>query len=128
MAILTGLWHRFSNSLPWCCLSPFHLRGVVKPDQGLGPISLCNRDLCQGLVVHLWQKDLTWRMGMRLIQMARSLLVVVPPSVLPMLGGRGAMGVSTPDVLPSLASSSSSAVFQVGMLLSFFRSVEKHYF
>ena len=39
------------------------------------------------------------------------------PPVLPILGGRG---VGAPDVLPSSASSSSSsAVFQVGMLFNF---------
>ena len=58
---------------------------------------------------------------MRLIQVARSLLVAVSPPVLPMLGGRGSVGVSTPDVSQSSASlSSSSAVFQVGMLFKFF--------
>ena len=37
-----------------------------------------------------------------------------------MLGGRGALGVRTPDVLQSSASSSSSsAVFQVGLLFNF---------
>ena len=55
---------------------------------------------------------------MRLIQVVRSLLVEVSPPVLPMLGGNGANGVGIPDVLPSSASSaSSSAVFQVGMVL-----------
>ena len=53
--------------------------------------------------------------------MARSLLVAVSPPVLPILGGKGAMMVSTPDVSWSSASSlSSSAVFQVGMLFKFF--------
>ena len=42
--------------------------------------------------------------------MARSLLVAVSLPVLLILGGRGAVGVSTPDVLPSSASSSSSSV------------------
>ena len=115
-AILTGLWHRFSNSLPWVCLSLFHLRGVVKPDQGLGSISLCKRDLCEGLVVHLELGGLTCRVGMRLIQVARSPLVAVSPPVLPILKGRMAVEISAHDVLPSSASSSSSsAVFQVGM-------------
>ena len=35
MAILTGLWCRFSNSLPQVCLSPFPLRGVARPGHGL---------------------------------------------------------------------------------------------
>ena len=67
----------------------FPLRGVVNPGQGLGSISLCKRDMCHGLVVHLWLRGLTWRMGMRLIQVARSLLVAVSPPVQPILGGRG---------------------------------------
>ena len=88
-----------------------------KPGHGLGSISQCKRDLCQGLMVHLWLRGLTWRMGMRLILVARSLLVAVSPPVLPILGGRGAIGVSAPDVSePSASSSSSSAVFQVSML------------
>ena len=58
---------------------------------------------------------------MRLTKVARSLLVAVSPPVLPTLGGKGSMGVSTPDVLQSSASSSSSSVvFQIGMFFKFF--------
>ena len=90
------------------------------PGHGLGSISQCKRDLCQGLVVHLWLTGLIWRVGMRLMQVARTLLVAVSPPVLPILGGKGAVGVSAPDVVQSSASStSSSAVFQVGMLFTF---------
>ena len=92
MAILTGLWHRLSKSLPWVCLSPFPLRGVARPGHGLGSISQCRRDLCQGLVVHLWLRGIPWRVGMRLIQVARSLLIAVSPPVLPILGEKGAVG------------------------------------
>ena len=46
---------------------------------------------------------------MRLIQVARSLLVAVSTPVLPILGRKGPMGVSTPDVSWSSASSSSSS-------------------
>ena len=125
MAILTGLWQRLSSSLPWVCLSLFLLRGVERPGHALGSISQCRRDpckgLCQGLVVHLCLRGLTWRVEMRLIQVARSLLVVVSPPALPILGGKGSVVVSTPDVSCFLASlSSSSAVFQVGMLFRFF--------
>ena len=120
MAVLTGLWHRLS-SIPWVCFSIFLLGGVAKPGHKLGSISWCRRDLCQGLVVHLWLRGLTWRVGMRLIQVARSLLVAVSPPVLPLLGGKGPMGVGAPDVSWSSDSSScSSAVFQVGMLFKFF--------
>ena len=120
MAILTGLWHRLSNSLPWVCLILFPLRGVARSGHRLGSISWCRRDLCQGLVIHLWLRGLTWRPGMRLIKVARSLLLAVSPPVLPIVGGKGLMGVSTPDVLQSSASSSSSsAVFKVGMLFTF---------
>ena len=73
-------------------------RGWQKPGPGLGSIPLCKRDLCQGLVVLPWLRDLTWRVEMRLIQVARSLMVAVSPPVLLILGGRGAMGVSAPDV------------------------------
>ena len=58
---------------------------------------------------------------MRLIQVARSLPVAMSPPVLQTLGGKGFVGVGTPDVsLSSASSSSSSAVFQVDMLLKIF--------
>ena len=60
---------------------------------------------------------------MRLIQVARSLLVAASPPVLLRLGERGC-GVSTPGVPEYSASSASpssiSAAFQVGMLFKFF--------
>ena len=72
-------------------------------------------------MVHLWLSGLTWRVGMGLIQVARSLLVAMSPPVLLILGGMGPMGVGAPDVSwCSASSSSSSAVFQVGMLLKLF--------
>ena len=121
MAILTCLWHRLSSILLWVCLNPFLLRWVARQGQGLGSISWCRRDLCQGLVVLSWLRGLTWRVGMRFIQVARSLLMVKSPPVLLTLGGKRSVGVSTPDVSWSSASSSSSpAVFQVGMLFKFF--------
>ena len=61
---------------------------------------------------------------MRLIQVARNLLVAVSPPVLLRLGERGAVGVGGHDVLESSASSASSsstsAAFQVSMLFKFF--------
>ena len=56
--------------------------------------------------------------------MPRSLLVAVSPPILLRLGEKGAMGVGTPDVPESSASSASlssvSAAFQVGMLFTLF--------
>ena len=46
MAVLIGLWHRL---ILWVCLSPFLLKGVARPDYGLGSNSQYRRDLCQGL-------------------------------------------------------------------------------
>ena len=91
----------------------FPLRGATRSSYGLGSISWCRRDLCHGLVVHLWLRGLTRRVGMRLVQVARTLwLSVSPPVLLQILGGKGSVGISTPDVSWSLASSSSSsAVF-----------------
>ena len=58
---------------------------------------------------------------MNLFQVARSLLVAVSPPLLLILGGKGSVGVGAPDVSCSSAySSSSSVVFQVGMLFKFF--------
>ena len=58
------------------------------------------------------------------VQVARSLLVAVSPSVLLTLGVNGAVGINTPDVPESSASSafssSKSAAFQVGVLFKFF--------
>ena len=60
------------------------------------------------------------RVGLRLIQVARSLLVVVPVPVLLIIGRRWAIGFGTADVSKSTASlSSSSSVFQVGMFSHF---------
>ena len=99
----------------------FPPKRVERLGHGLSSISRCRRDLCQSLVVLPWLRGLTWRMGMRLIQVARSLLVAVSPPVLPTLGGKGSMGVGTPDTSWSSASSSSSyAVLQVGRLFRFF--------
>ena len=121
MAVLTGHRHRLSSSLLWVCCSLFLLRGVARPGHRLDSISWCRRDMCQGLVVHSWPRGLTGRVGMRLIQVARSLLVAMSPPVLPTLGGKGSMEVGTPDVSWSSASSISlPAVFQVGMLFKIF--------
>ena len=57
---------------------------------------------------------------MRFIQVARSLLLAVSQPVLLITGGKGSVGVGTPDVSQSSASSSSSSVvFQVGILFIF---------
>ena len=60
------------------------------------PNSQCRRDLCQGLcwglVGHVCLRGLTWRVGMRLIWGARSLLVAVSPSVLLGQEEKGALG------------------------------------
>ena len=125
MAILIGLWHRL---ILWVSLSLSHLRGVTRPGHGLGSNSQYRRDLCQGLcqglVGHLCLRGLTWRVGMRLIQVARSLLVAVSPPVLLSQEEKGGVGVSTHDVpepsTSSASSSSTSAAFQVGMLFKFF--------
>ena len=107
-------------------LSPsFPPKRVARPGHRLLSISWCRRDLCQGLcqglVVPPGLKGLNWRVGMRLVQVARSLHVAISPLVLLTLGGKGSVGVGTPDVPWSSASSSSlSAVFQVDMLLKFF--------
>ena len=65
------------------------------------------RDLCWSVLVPLWQRGLTWRVGLKLVKVAESLLVLVSQPVLLTLGIRGAMGDSVPDVLQSTTSSSS---------------------
>ena len=128
MAILIGVWHRCTISLPSVYLSLFLLRGVARPDHGLGSISQYRRDLCQGLcqglVGHHGLRGLTCSVGVRLMQVTGSLLVAVSPPVLLMLWERGAMGVCTPDVpessVSSASPSSTSVAFQVGMLFRFF--------
>ena len=124
MAILIGLWHRL---IVWVCHSLFLLRGVARLDHRLGSKSHYTRDLCQGLcqglVGPLCLRGLTWRVGLRLIQVVRSLLVAVSPPVLLSQEEKWGIGVSAPDVPePSTSSSSSSspsATFQVGMLFKF---------
>ena len=68
MEVLTGIWCRLSKCLPWVCLNLFPLRGVARQGHRLDSISQCKRDLWEGLVVYLWLRGLTWRLGMRLIQ------------------------------------------------------------
>ena len=62
--------------------------------------------------------------GMRLVHMARRLLVALFPPVLLSQEGKVGMEVSTPDVpepsTSSSSSSSTSATFQVGILFNFF--------
>ena len=93
MTILIGLWHRL---ILWLCLSLFLLRGLSRPDHRLGSNSQCRRDLsqglCWGLVEHLCLRGLTWRVGMRLILVARCLLVAVFPPVLWNQEEKGAWG------------------------------------
>ena len=66
--------------------SEAYLREVAKLGHGLGSISMCKRGLCQSLVVPLWLRGLTWRAGLRLVQVARNQQVVVPLPFLLMLG------------------------------------------
>ena len=129
MAVLTGLWCKFSNSLPWVCISVFPLGGVARPGHELDSILQCRRDLyqglCQGLVVHLWLRGLTWRVRMRFIQVARSLLVAVSLPVLPILGGKGSIRVGVivfSLLIIFICSFPGWYAFQI------FWSMEKHYF
>ena len=63
-----------------------------------------------------WQRGLTWRVGLKLIQVAESLLVVVSTSSADSRN-KGSCGDSVPNVLQSIvSSSSSSSVVQVGTL------------
>ena len=99
MAILIGLWHRL---ILWVCLHPFLLKGVARPNQGLGSNSQYRRDLCQalcwGIVGHLCLNGLIERVEMRFVHMVRSLLVVLFPPVLLSQEGKVGVGVGTPDV------------------------------
>ena len=120
MAILTGLWQRLSNSLPWVCLSlPSQRGGKARPQTGFH--FMVQKRSVPGSSGQPLAKRPHLEIGMRLIQVARSVLVTVSPPVVPILGGKGSLEVSTPGVSQSsTSSSSSSAVFQVGMLFKFF--------
>ena len=125
MAILTGLWCRLNNSLPWVCLSLFPLRGVARPGHELGSILQCRKDLyrylCQGLVVLLWLRGLTWETGNEAHPSGKKSAGGSVPTSSANTRRKGVCGVSASDVSQSSASSSSSsAVFQVGMLFKFF--------
>ena len=67
----------FLSQFSHACLSLFPLREVAKPGLSLVSISLCKRGLCRGLLVPLWLRGLTWRVGLRVMQVARSLQVTV---------------------------------------------------
>ena len=131
MAILIGLWHRLTL---WVCLSLFLLRGVTRPDHRLGSISQYRRDLCQGLceglVGHSCLRGLTSRVGMRLLQVVRSLLVAVSSPVLLRLGERGAWGLAfLMCQSPQLLQPPHHLHLQLFRLVCFsnFLSMEKHY-
>ena len=128
MAILIGLWHRFTISLQWVYLSLFLLRGEARPDHRQHSISQYRRDLCQGLCQGLNGTLLVKRPHLECGNEAH-------PSGKKSAGGsvstnsagtrrKGAMGVSNPDVPESSASSASPsstpATFQVGILFKFF--------
>ena len=73
-----------------------------------------------GLAVPLWLKGLTWRVGLRLIQVGKKSAGCSVSASSADARNKGAMGVGTPDVSQSTASSSfSSMLFQVGMLSHF---------
>ena len=104
---------------PWAIVSLFPLRWMSKPGHSLVSISLCKRGPCQGLVVPLCLGGLTWRAGLRLIQVARKLLVVVSLTVLLILGRKGGPCGGQALLMchhSSASSSFSSVVFQVGVL------------
>ena len=67
----------------------------------------------------LWLSGLTWKVGLRPVKVAGSLLVVVSARSAD-ARKKGGHRIGTPDVSQSIASSSSSSlVFQVGMLFHF---------
>ena len=112
----------------------FLLRGMARPDHGLGSNSQYRRDLsqglCQGLVGHLCLRGLTWRVGMRLVLVARSLLVAVSPPVLPSLEKSRAWGlVLLMCQSPQLLQPPHHLHLQLFRLVCFsnFLSMEKHY-
>ena len=88
---------RGGKARPW---TAFHFTVQKRPVPGSSGASMAKRP-------HL-------ESGNELVRVARSLLVVVSSPVLLILGGKGAMGVSTPDVSKSSApSSATSAVFRL---------------
>ena len=81
----------------------------------------CRRDLCQGLVVHLWLRGLNLESGNEAHPSGKKSAGSSVSTSSTNTRRKGVMGVGTPDVSWSSASSSStSAVFQVGMLFKFF--------
>ena len=116
MAILTGLWHRLSN-LTFFPLgrggkaraqTGFYFTMQKRPVPGSSGASLAKRP-------HLESGNEAHPSG------KKSAGGSVSTSSLLILGGKGAVGVGTPDVSQSLASSSSSsAVFWGGMLFKVF--------
>ena len=87
---VNGLWHRLTL---WVCLSLFLLRGVARPDNGLGSIS--QRSMSgsgPGSSGASLPKRPHLESGKGLVQVARGLLVAVSLPVLLRLGKRGALG------------------------------------
>ena len=78
---------------------------------------MCKRDPHQSLLVLLWQRGLTWRVGF--LKVAENLVVVVSLPVLVTPTNKGIWGHGIPDVLQSTTSSSSSSVVQSWTLPQF---------
>ena len=104
---------------------------VTKPGQRLGSGSVFKIDLCQSLLVPLWQRDLAWRVRLRLIEVAENLLVLFLPALLT-LGRRPSQVDGIADMSPATTSTSSSSSFvQVGTLPQFldqWRSINSNRF
>ena len=106
----------------------FPLEMGGKTSHVLGSASVCKRDLCGSPVVPLWLRGLTRRVALRLIQVARSVLVVLSLPALLMLGRRGPWGSAllmchSPQPLIILV-----FCFTAWYAFLLFGSMEKHYF
>ena len=130
MVVLIGLWHRLTISLLLVCLSLFLLRGVARPDHGLGSISHYRREKrpLSGSVPGTSRASMAKRphleCGNEVHPGGKKSACGSVSTSSTETGRKGAMGVGAPDVPESSASSASpsstSAAFQVGMLFKFF--------
>ena len=92
MVILTGFWLRLINDLPLVYLGLQLLWEVAKPDLKLvSGLILKNKFLCQILVEGPCQKNITWKICLRVVRVEESHFVM--HLLVPLTSGRrGSMG------------------------------------
>ena len=115
----TGRWLRLSNNLLLTFPSLQHLWEMAKPDLELFSHLMSKMASAGFYCCTVGKKSHTWKLDLRVVRIVGSHLVIHLAVPL-IMGRRGAMGDSIPDVLQSKTSpASTSSVVHVGTFLQF---------